>query len=41
MGARPRVVVIGAGGHGRVMVDVLRCQDEVEVLGFLDDAEDL
>ncbi|HCA47812.1 MAG TPA: hypothetical protein DEP45_10795 [Armatimonadetes bacterium] len=38
---RPGVVVIGAGGHGRVMVDVVRCQGKAEVVGFLDDAADL
>ena len=25
---RPRVLIVGAGGHGRVMLDVLRRQDQ-------------
>ncbi len=33
------MVIIGAGGHGRVMLDVLRCQGKAEVVGFVDDAE--
>jgi sugar O-acyltransferase (sialic acid O-acetyltransferase NeuD family) len=33
---KPQVVILGAGGHGRVMLDVLRCQAEAEVVGFLD-----
>lgn len=37
----PRVVVIGAGGHAHVMLDVLRRQGACEVMGFLDDADDL
>ncbi|MCX7597344.1 MAG: acetyltransferase [Armatimonadetes bacterium] len=38
---QPRVVIIGAGGHGRVMLDVLRCQGTAEVVGFVDDAPGL
>ena len=41
MSERTRVVVIGAGGHGHVMVDVLRLQGRVEVIGFLDDDDEL
>ena len=37
----PLVVIIGAGGHGRVMADVVRCQGGCEVAGFLDDALEL
>ena len=32
-----RLLIVGAGGHGRVMLDVIRCQGGVEVVGFLDD----
>jgi sugar O-acyltransferase (sialic acid O-acetyltransferase NeuD family) len=34
-----RVVIIGAGGHGREVADILRDQDrgQIEVLGFADD----
>lgn len=41
MSERTRVVVIGAGGHGHVMVDVLRQQGEAEVTGFLDDDNEI
>ncbi|MGI5819795.1 MAG: acetyltransferase [Armatimonadota bacterium] len=37
----PRVVIIGAGGHAQVMLDVLRRQGGAEIVGFLDDAEEL
>src|SRR5215210_4714306 len=30
------VLVLGAGGHGKVVADILLCQ-RIEVLGFLDD----
>src|SRR5437763_14677794 len=30
------VVIIGAGGHGRVVLDVLRAIGDVKVAGFLD-----
>ncbi len=33
---RPRLVIVGAGEHGRVMADVVREQDQVELLGFVD-----
>ena len=33
-----RCVILGAGGHGRVVLDALRSTDEVEVYGFLDPA---
>ncbi len=35
--SRPRVVILGAGGHGKVVLEVLRRQDTAEVVGFLDD----
>jgi len=40
-----RVVIIGAGGHGREVADILRHQartyGEIEALGFVDDNRDL
>ncbi|MBI4874088.1 MAG: acetyltransferase [Acidobacteria bacterium] len=33
---RARVVVIGASGHARVVIDILRCQNRHEVVGLLD-----
>ncbi|MFT3786272.1 MAG: hypothetical protein QM770_08910 [Tepidisphaeraceae bacterium] len=30
------VVIIGAGGHGRVVLDILRCAGQHRVVGFLD-----
>jgi sugar O-acyltransferase (sialic acid O-acetyltransferase NeuD family) len=36
---RPRVVVYGAGGHGKVVADVLLSAGKYEVLGFIDDAQ--
>ncbi len=33
---RGGVLILGAGGHGKVVADILLCQD-VPVLGFLDD----
>lgn len=41
MSDQPSVVIIGAGGHAHVMLDVLRRQGKANVLGFLDDAEEL
>jgi sugar O-acyltransferase (sialic acid O-acetyltransferase NeuD family) len=32
-----KVVLFGAGGHGRVVADILAALAEVEVIGFLDD----
>ena len=31
-----RIVIIGAGGHGRVVLDILRNNHQFEVAGFLD-----
>lgn len=33
-----QVVIIGAGGHGKVAADIIRCAGD-QVLGFLDDGE--
>lgn len=41
MSDKPRVVIVGSGGHGHVMLDVLLRQDLAEVVGFLDDREEL
>lgn len=41
MKRQPRLVIIGAGGHGRVVCDVLRLQGTAQAVGFLDDAPDL
>lgn len=38
---KPKIVIIGSGGHGHVMLDVLRRQGLGEVVGFLDDREEL
>jgi sugar O-acyltransferase (sialic acid O-acetyltransferase NeuD family) len=32
-----RVAVVGAGGHGRVIADILSLHSDVQVVGFLDD----
>ncbi|MCD6351472.1 MAG: acetyltransferase [Armatimonadetes bacterium] len=37
MSSLPRLVLLGAGGHGKVVAEVLRRQGLVEVVGFLDD----
>lgn len=36
-----RVVVIGAGGHGREVADILRAQAETDVIGFVDDNREI
>lgn len=41
MSSKPRIVVMGAGGHGHVVLDVLRRQGLTEIVGFLDDREEL
>jgi sugar O-acyltransferase (sialic acid O-acetyltransferase NeuD family) len=38
---KPRVLIVGAGGHGQVMLDVIRRQGGAEVVGFLDDRQEL
>lgn len=32
-----KVIIIGAGGHGRVVIDAALCNPNLEVIGFLDD----
>ena len=34
------VVIIGAGGHGKVIADIIQCSGD-RVSGFLDDAENI
>lgn len=36
-----RVVVIGAGGHGREVADILRAQGETDVIGFVDEKREI
>jgi sugar O-acyltransferase (sialic acid O-acetyltransferase NeuD family) len=36
MSRRTPVVIVGAGGHGRVVLDILREGDRYEAVGFLD-----
>jgi len=36
-----KTIIIGAGGHGRVILDILRQLPGVEPHGFVDDREDL
>jgi len=31
-----KIVIVGAGGHGRVVLDILRTNHQFEVVGFLD-----
>lgn len=31
-----KILIVGAGGHGRVVLDILTCAHEHEVLGFVD-----
>lgn len=35
-----QVIIIGAGGHGRVVADIVRCAGD-QVIGFLDDGDGL
>ena len=35
-GARMKIVIVGAGGHGRVLLDILRHNHQFEIAGFLD-----
>lgn len=41
MSEQARVVIVGAGGHGHVMLDVVLLQGQAEVVGFLDDREEV
>jgi sugar O-acyltransferase (sialic acid O-acetyltransferase NeuD family) len=36
-----RIFVYGAGGHGKVVADILECRGEGEFAGFVDDREEL
>jgi sugar O-acyltransferase (sialic acid O-acetyltransferase NeuD family) len=36
-----RVVIIGAGGHGREVADILRARAETDVIGFVDDNREI
>lgn len=34
---KKKVIIIGAGGHGKVILDILSFDDKIEVIGFIDD----
>jgi sugar O-acyltransferase (sialic acid O-acetyltransferase NeuD family) len=36
-----KIVIVGAGGHGRVVLDILTCSNTHEVAGFVDSNPDL
>lgn len=38
---KPRLLILGAGGHGRVVLDILLQADSAEVLGFADSNLDI
>lgn len=38
---KPRVLILGAGGHGRVVLDILLAAGECDVVGFLDNNADM
>jgi FlaA1/EpsC-like NDP-sugar epimerase len=38
---RRRVLILGAGGHGRVVLDILLQEGCYDVLGFLDNNPDI
>ena len=38
MKPKPKLVIWGAGGHGRVVADAVACAGRFEVVGWLDDA---
>jgi sugar O-acyltransferase (sialic acid O-acetyltransferase NeuD family) len=38
---KPRVLILGAGGHGRVVLDILLHARKFEVVGFLDNNADI
>ncbi len=33
---KPRIVLIGAGGHGKVLIDTITLQGKYEIVGFVD-----
>jgi acetyltransferase EpsM len=37
----PPVIIYGAGGHGKVIADIIEQNQENSILGFIDDREDL
>jgi sugar O-acyltransferase (sialic acid O-acetyltransferase NeuD family) len=37
---RPKIVLYGAGGHGKVVADIVEKQGKYELAGFLDDARE-
>jgi sugar O-acyltransferase (sialic acid O-acetyltransferase NeuD family) len=36
---KPQVVVVGGGGHAKVVIDILRGADEVDIIGYTDPGE--
>lgn len=38
---KPRVIILGAGGHGRVVLDILLAAGQTEIVGFLDNNADI
>ena len=38
---KPTIVIIGAGGHGKVILDCIIAQGQYEVAGFVDDGIDI
>lgn len=36
-----RVVIIGAGGHGREVADIFRAHADTEIIGFVDDSKEI
>ena len=35
--SKRRTLIVGAGGHGKVVLDAVLSADQLEVVGFLDD----
>ena len=35
---KSKIIIIGAGGHGKVVCDAILAEDKYELLGFVDDA---
>lgn len=33
---KPKIIIIGAGGHGKVVCDAIEAQNKYEILGFVD-----
>jgi FlaA1/EpsC-like NDP-sugar epimerase len=38
---KPKIIIIGAGGHGRVVHDAILTESKYEVIGFADSAIDI